>query len=112
MDEHYTNTSSDNKKKKQEEKSEKDEELISFSPFSRDTLVNQSPVFSNFPITHPKPVHAKITIHVNYDSCEIFQDTFRSSHERCYVKKMFLKIWQYSQENTCVGVFFIRVAGC
>ena len=27
----------------------------------------------------------------------------RSSHWRCSIKKLFLKISQYSQENTCVG---------
>ena len=25
-----------------------------------------------------------------------------------YIKKVFLKILQYSQENTCVGIFFFR----
>ena len=30
--------------------------------------------------------------------------SFRSSHRRYCMKKLFLKIWQYSQENTCVGV--------
>ena len=29
-----------------------------------------------------------------------------SSHRRCSVKKVFLKISQISHENTCVGVFF------
>ena len=28
----------------------------------------------------------------------------RSSHRRCSIKKLFLKISQYSQENTCVQV--------
>ena len=32
--------------------------------------------------------------------------TSRSSH-RCSVKKLFLKVSQISQENTCVGVFFL-----
>ena len=32
--------------------------------------------------------------------------TSRSSH-RCSVKKLFLKISRISQENTCVGVFFL-----
>ena len=31
---------------------------------------------------------------------------FRRSHQRCSIKKMFLKVLQYSQENTCVGVSF------
>ena len=30
----------------------------------------------------------------------------RSSHWKCYVKKLFLKIWQISQESTCVGISF------
>ena len=30
----------------------------------------------------------------------------RSSHQRCSIKKMFLKILQNSQENTCFGVSF------
>ena len=30
----------------------------------------------------------------------------RSSHQRCSIKKMFLKILQNSQESTCVGVSF------
>ena len=29
--------------------------------------------------------------------------TFRSSHRWCSIKKLFLKISQYSLENTCVG---------
>ena len=40
--------------------------------------------------------------------------TWESSEEvswRCSVKKVFLKISQYSQENTCVGVSFNKVAG-
>ena len=32
----------------------------------------------------------------------------RSSHQRCYVKNVFLKISKISQENTCVGVFFFK----
>ena len=35
-----------------------------------------------------------------------FYDWNRSSHQRCSIKKLFLKFSQYSQENTCVGVFF------
>ena len=31
---------------------------------------------------------------------------FRRSHKRCSIKKLLLKIPQYSQENTCVGVCF------
>ena len=32
---------------------------------------------------------------------------YRSSHQMCSIKKLFLKIVQYSQENTCVGVSLI-----
>ena len=32
---------------------------------------------------------------------------FRSSYRRCSIKKLFLKILWYSQENTCVGVSFL-----
>ena len=31
---------------------------------------------------------------------------FRGSHRRCSIKKLFLKIIQYSQENNCAGVSF------
>ena len=31
---------------------------------------------------------------------------FRSSHHRCSIKKQFLKVLQYSPENTFVGVSF------
>ena len=31
-------------------------------------------------------------------------ERFKSSHRRCSIKKLFLKISQYSQKNTCVGV--------
>ena len=34
---------------------------------------------------------------------------FRSSHHRCFTKKLFLKILIYSQEKTCAGVFFNKV---
>ena len=35
----------------------------------------------------------------------------KSSHRRCTVKKMLLKIWEISHENNCVGVPFNKVAG-
>ena len=31
---------------------------------------------------------------------------FRNGHQRCFMKKLFLNVLQYSQENTCVGVSF------
>ena len=40
---------------------------------------------------------------VNKYLCRI-SSFYRSSHQRCSAKKVFLKILQYSQENTCVGV--------
>ena len=35
----------------------------------------------------------------------------RSSYQRCSVKKMLLKISQFSWENTCVGVSLIKLQG-
>ena len=32
---------------------------------------------------------------------------FRSSHRRCSIKKLFLKISRYSQDDTCVGISFL-----
>ena len=37
---------------------------------------------------------------------ELLRYYYRSSHRRCSIKKGFLKISQYSQESTCVGVSF------
>ena len=34
------------------------------------------------------------------------QKKYRSNHQRCSIKKLFLKISQYLQENGCVGVSF------
>ena len=31
----------------------------------------------------------------------------RSSHQRCSIKKLFLKVLQYSQENICAGISFL-----
>ena len=36
----------------------------------------------------------------------------RSSHRRCSIKKLYLKISQYSQENTYARGFFNQVKGC
>ena len=34
---------------------------------------------------------------------------FRGTHRRCSIKKAVLKtLWQYSQENTCVGVSLLK----
>ena len=41
-------------------------------------------------------------------SCQIFNS--RSSNRKCSAKKLFLKISQISQENTCPRVFFNKVA--
>ena len=40
--------------------------------------------------------------------CIFFMRTsfLKSSHQKCSIKKLFLKFLQYSQENTCVGVSF------
>ena len=37
---------------------------------------------------------------------------YRSSHRRCYIKKLFLKISQYSQGNTCAGISFVGLRAC
>ena len=43
---------------------------------------------------------------------EMFSNpTSTSSHQSCYVKKVFLKFLQYSQENTCVVESRNKVAG-
>ena len=67
---------------------------------------NQRTLPLNFTITSVSLRH--------YASTKIFVDYFflfllisfgdRSSHQGCFVKKMFLNISQISQENTCVGV--------
>ena len=36
---------------------------------------------------------------------------YSSNHRRCSIKKLLLNISQYSQEKTCVGVSFNKVAG-
>ena len=69
---------------------------------------NQRTLPLNFTITSVSLRH--------YASTKIFVDYFflfllisfgdRSSHQGCFVKKMFLNISQISQENTCVGVSF------
>ena len=43
---------------------------------------------------------------------EMFSDLIsRNSRREVFCKKVFLKISQYSQENTCVGVSVNKVAG-
>ena len=37
--------------------------------------------------------------------------TSRSSHQRCSIKKLFLKISQYCQESPVLGSLFNKVAG-
>ena len=39
-----------------------------------------------------------------------FSVSFKSNLRRCFIKKLFLKISQHSHLNTCVGVFFNKVA--
>ena len=55
----------------------------------------------------------EISIHINNNSrLQIVQPEFtskikfRSSQRRRFIKKMFLKISQYSQKNTCLGISF------
>ena len=51
-----------------------------------------------------------ITNILKWQDCKIFtklvpsQTPSRSSYRRCFVKKVFLKIWEISQENICVRV--------
>ena len=49
-----------------------------------------------------KLLSCKITSSTFFDSPELF----RSSRQRCSIKKVFLEISQNSQENTCARVFF------
>ena len=82
-----------------------------------------SPIIT--PIT-PSPLSASIITECSRTSIQIFSQKFlctnlpkakleilwnsstifRSSHQRCSIKKLFLKILQYSQKNTCVRVSF------
>ena len=49
--------------------------------------------------------------HLRYDNVQKKKKTHgRSSHRRCSIKKPFLKIPQYSQENTRVGSLINKVA--
>ena len=46
-------------------------------------------------------------VKIPYDSVTICNHNHnRSSHRRCSIKKLYLKISQNSRENTCVGVSF------
>ena len=49
------------------------------------------------------PLFHLLKLHVT--SC--VYNMYRSSHQRCSLKKMFLKILIISQENICVGVSFL-----
>ena len=42
----------------------------------------------------------------NWEMVEEHERIFRKNHQSCSVKKLFLNILQYSQENTYVGVPF------
>ena len=46
---------------------------------------------------------------VHYDDKKTMAN-FRSSHQRCSVKKVFLEVSQNSQENTCARVSFFNKA--
>ena len=45
---------------------------------------------------------------ITHKTLQISQEIppFRSSHQRTSMKKLFLKMWQYPQENTYVGASF------
>ena len=45
---------------------------------------------------------SKVKLEILWNSSPIF----RSSHQRCTIKKLFLKVLQYSQKNTSVAVSF------
>ena len=49
---------------------------------------------------------SKSYVHQIWRPCWVSKKHHRSSHRRCSVKKMFLKVSQISPENTCVGVCF------
>ena len=40
----------------------------------------------------------------------LLHQTDKNSHRRCYIKWLFFKISQYSQEKTCVGVSLKKIA--
>ena len=52
--------------------------------------------------------------HKKYEKCQCYTQRIPSSpkilekfnEQKVFHEKLFLKIWQYSLENTCVGVFF------
>ena len=47
------------------------------------------------------------TQHLQFVSCKRQMKTFRSSHQRCSMKKVFLEISQNSQVKPCAGVSFL-----
>ena len=49
--------------------------------------------------------------HLFFD-CLTECSTFRSSHHRCYIKKVFSEISHNSQENTCARVSFLIKLAC
>ena len=42
----------------------------------------------------------------HYRTEQLLYQTDKSSHRRRYIKKLFVKILQYSQENACAEVSF------
>ena len=89
-------------------------------------VYNQNPFFSNHlqwlflelansSVIRPKGKSQngcfKKTKHAEFS--EDFKNTrvYQGIRKKCSIKKLFLKISQYSQENTCVGVYFNIVAG-
>ena len=55
----------------------------------------------------PPMQFALLFVHVEKRSnCDVRGKTLRSSRSQMIFKMVFLKIWQYCQENTCVGASF------
>ena len=52
------------------------------------------------------PILICIKIYFFFSIRNYFLMTARRSHQRCYIKKVFLEISQNSQENTCDSVSF------
>ena len=69
--------------------------------FARQSLTNR---LRELQTDHSKITFVQSGCYVQQFGFVVF--IFRSSHQRCSLKKLFLKILQNSQENTCAGDFF------
>ena len=59
-----------------------------------------------FDIVNEFPNMISVTSEVGYN-VKVSESILRSSHQRCFVKKVFLEMSQNSQENTCARVSFL-----